>query len=193
VREIHLAQVACECERHAGLHINAEHLAIERLRPDGIPAAPREDGRIIVTEFINYRMPMLRYEVCDHGILHDQPCPCGRPHPLLRTVTGRTADFLVAAGGTRVAGISLIENTLTRYPGVAQLQVVQDEIGRVDLNVVRGKGWDESVADALTLVFRESLGSELSVALHFREAIPQEPNGKYRFAICRVPGVRVGA
>jgi rRNA processing protein Krr1/Pno1 len=33
---------------------------------------------------------------------------------LLQTVTGRTADFLVAADGSRVAGISLIENTLTR-------------------------------------------------------------------------------
>jgi phenylacetate-CoA ligase len=185
--------IACECERHSGLHINAEHAAVEVLRDDGTPCAPGEDGRIIVTEFVNYGMPMLRYEVGDRGVLHDQPCPCGRPHPLLRTVTGRIADFLVAANGSRVAGISLIENTLTRFPGIAQLQVIQEELGRVDLNVVRGKGWDEGVAAALEQVFRESLDGELSVVLHFHDSIPQEPNGKYRFAICRVPGVRVGA
>lgn len=185
--------IACECERHAGLHINAEHVAVEVLRDDGTPCAPGEDGRIIVTELVNYGMPMLRYEVGDRGVLHDQPCPCGRPHPLLRSVTGRTADFLVAADGSRVAGISLIENTLTRYAGIAQLQVIQEEVGRVDLNVVCGKGWDESVADALAQVFRDSLGRELSVVLHVRDSIPPEPNGKYRFAICRVPGERVGA
>lgn len=185
--------IACECERHVGLHINAEHVALEVLRDDGTPCNPGEDGRIVVTEFVNFGMPMLRYEVGDRGVLHDRLCPCGRPHPLLRTVTGRTADFLVAADGSRVAGISLIENTLTRYPGIAQLQVVQEEVGRIDLNVVRAAGWDEAVERALVLVFRESLGGDPSVTLHFRDAIPPEPNGKYRFSICRVPGVRTGA
>ena len=185
--------IACECEQHAGLHINSEHVAVEVLRDDGTPCTPGEDGRIVVTEFVNLGMPMLRYDVGDHGVLHDRPCPCGRPHPLLRTVTGRTADFLVAADGTRVAGISLIENTLTRYPGIVQLQVVQEEVGRVDLNVVRATGWDEAVADALVREFREALGGDPSVILHFRDAIPQDPNGKYRFSICRVPGVRSGA
>jgi phenylacetate-CoA ligase len=185
--------IACECEQHAGLHINSEHVAVEVLRDDGTPCAPGEDGRIVVTEFVNLGMPMLRYDVGDHGVLDDHPCPCGRPHPLLRTVTGRTADFLVAADGSRVAGISLIENTLTRYPGIAQLQVVQEEVGHVDLNVVRAAGWDEAVADALVREFRGALGGDLSVILHFRDAIPQEPTGKYRFSICRVPGLRSGA
>jgi phenylacetate-CoA ligase len=185
--------IACECERHAGLHINAEHVAVEVLRDDGTPCAPGEDGRIVVTEFVNMGMPMLRYEIGDHGVLHGRPCPCGRPHPLLRSVTGRTADFLVAADGSRVAGISLIENTLTRYPGIAQLQVVQEEVGRIDLNVVRAAGWDEAVADELAGVFRDALGGDPSVVLHFRDSIPQERNGKYRFSICRIPGVRSGA
>lgn len=184
--------IACECERHEGLHLNAEHAAVELLRDDGSPCAPGEDGRIVITEFVNLGMPMLRYEVGDHGVLHDRPCPCGRPSPLLRTVTGRTADFLVAADGSRVAGISLIENTLTRYPGIAQLQVVQEVVGRVELNVVRAAGWDEAVAAALTGVFRDSLGGAV-VALRFVDTIPREPNGKYRFSICRVPGVRSGA
>jgi len=184
--------IACECERHAGLHLNAEHAAVELLRDDGSPCSPGEDGRIVVTEFVNLGMPMLRYEVGDRGVLHDRPCPCGRPSPLLRSVTGRTADFLVAADGSRVAGISLIENTLTRYPGIAQLQVVQEVVGRVELNVVRAAGWDESVAAALAGVFRDSLGGA-EVALRFVETIPREANGKYRFSICRVPGVRSGA
>ncbi|MFH1144924.1 MAG: phenylacetate--CoA ligase family protein [Candidatus Eisenbacteria bacterium] len=182
--------IACECERHAGLHVNAEHVALEVLRADGSPCAPGEDGRIVVTEFVNLGMPMLRYEVGDHGALHDAPCPCGRPHALLRSLTGRTADFLVADDGSRVAGISLIENTLTRFPGIAQLQLVQEDIGRLDVNLVRAAGWNEAVAGDLRRAFREALGGDTEITIHFRDAIAQEPNGKYRFSICRVPGLR---
>jgi len=185
--------IASECERHAGLHVNAEHAVIEVLGDDGTPRAPGEDGRIVVTEFVNMGMPMLRYEVGDRGVLDDRLCPCGRPYPLLRTITGRTADFLVAADGSRVAGISLIENTLTRLPGIAQLQVVQDQLDHVALVLVRAPGWSETVADELRNVFRASLGVNLSVTFHFCDSIPPEPNGKYRFSICRVPGVLTGA
>ncbi len=184
--------IACECERREGLHVNAEHLEVEVLRDDGTPCGPAEDGRIVVTEFVNFGMPMLRYEVGDRGAWHGRPCPCGRPSPLLRAVTGRMADFLVAADGSRVAGISLIENTLTRYPGIAQLQVVQEELGRIELRVVRAAGWTEEVAAALLRVFREALGGDPVVAIRFQDAIPPEPNGKYRFSICRVAGVRTG-
>jgi phenylacetate-CoA ligase len=183
--------IACECERHAGLHLNAEHAAVEVLRDDGAPCAPGEDGRIVVTEFVNLGMPMLRYEVGDRGVAAEGACPCGRPSSLLRTVTGRTADFLVAADGSRVAGVSLIERTLTRFPGIKQLQIVQDEADRVALNVVRGPGWDESTAAGLAREMREALGGDPRVTLHFVETIEREPGGKYRFSICRVPGARV--
>lgn len=121
-------------------------------------------------------------------MMHDAPCTCGRPHPLLRAVTGRVADFLIAADGSRVAGISLIENTLTRYRGIGQLQVVQEEISRLVVNLVRAEGWREETADALAKSFRSALGEDLVVELRFVDSIPREPNGKYRFSICRVGG-----
>ncbi len=178
--------IACECERHEGLHINAEHVAVEVLRDDGTACAPGEDGRLVITELVNYGMPMLRYEVGDRGELHDRLCSCGRPHPLLRAVTGRVADFLFAADGSRVAGISLIENTLTRHPGIGQLQIVQDEVSRLTVNLVRAEGWREDTVEALTTFFRDALGADLRLDVTYMDRIPREPNGKYRFSICRV-------
>ncbi len=178
--------IASECERHTGMHVNEEHCWVEILDDEGRECAPGVDGRLVITEFVNEGMPMLRYEVGDRGVWHDKPCSCGRPHRLLRGVTGRVADFLVARDGSRVAGISLIENTLTRYPGVAQLQVVQDARDHLILNLVPGDQWNDETREGMISVFQESLGGGFEVEIMELDSIPREPNGKYRFSICRV-------
>ncbi len=178
--------IACECGVHRGLHVNAEHVHVEFLRDDGTPCAPGEDGRIVVTELINTGMPLLRYEVGDRGVPADRVCPCGRGLPLLERVTGRVADFLLATDGARVAGISLIEQTLTRFAGITQLQLVQEERRRLLANVVPGPGYGEDTAASLAGALRAALGADMQVELRLVERIPQEPSGKYRFSICKV-------
>ncbi len=178
--------IACECEAHAGLHVNSELVAVEALRDDGAPCAPGEPGRIVVTDLVNYGQPLLRYEVGDHGAFAARPCSCGRGLPLLQGLTGRTADFLVAADGALVAGISLIENTLTRLGGIRQMQLVQEERDRLVVHLVRAEGWSDATLDPLTATFRAALGAALRVEVRFVERIPQEPSGKYRFSICRI-------
>ncbi|MFN2371526.1 MAG: phenylacetate--CoA ligase family protein [Candidatus Krumholzibacteriia bacterium] len=178
--------IACECERHQGMHLNAEHAIVEFLRDDGTPCAPGQDGRIVVTELVNRGMPMLRYEVGDRGAPSDRVCPCGRGLPLMEGLSGRTADFLVAADGSKVAGISLIENTLTRYPGIGQLQLVQERPLAVRAHVVRAPGWTDAVGEQLTAQLRAALGEGFAVDIVFVDAIAQEESGKYRFSICRI-------
>ncbi|MEZ4387911.1 MAG: phenylacetate--CoA ligase family protein [Candidatus Krumholzibacteriia bacterium] len=181
--------IGCECEQHRGMHLNSEHTIVEFLRDDGSPCAPGEDGRIVVTELVNLGMPMLRYEVGDRGAPGDGiPCACGRGLPLMTGLTGRTADFLVALDGSRVAGISLIENTLTRFAGLRQMQLVQDEPDRVVANVVKGRSYDADTERQLVAALQGYLGGDgMRVDVVPCERIAQEANGKYRFAICRVP------
>ncbi len=178
--------IACECEQHRGLHLNADHVITEFLRDDGTPCAAGEDGRLVVTELVNLGQPLIRYELGDRGVPSDRACPCGRGLPLMEQVTGRTADFLLAEGGYRVQGISIIENTLTRLPGIRQMQVVQDEPLRLVVNLVPGPGWGDDVRQALVATLREILGAGMAIDIRAGERIPQEANGKYRFTICRV-------
>ncbi|MCP4570868.1 MAG: phenylacetate--CoA ligase family protein [bacterium] len=178
--------IACECERHEGMHLNAEHSIVEFLRDDGSPCAAGEDGRIVVTELVNRGMPMIRYEVGDRGAPSDRVCPCGRGLPMMEGLSGRTADFLRAADGSQVAGISLIENTLTRFPGIRQLQLVQERELAVDVNLVPGEGYGPETADRLTDSLRDALGADFAVELKIVERISQERSGKYRFSICRL-------
>jgi phenylacetate-CoA ligase len=179
--------IACECEEARGLHVNADHLFVEFLKPDGRPAGPGEEGRIVVTDLMNRGMPMLRYEVGDMAVTSDRSCPCGRSWPLIERVTGRTADFLVRADGSLAAGVSLVERTLTAIPGLAQLQIVQDVPGAVRLNVVPDDQYGPAAEKRLVQEIKRVLGPEMRVAVNRRPRLDQERNGKYRFAICRVP------
>jgi phenylacetate-CoA ligase len=179
--------IACQCEQHGAFHLNHEHCAVEFLRDDDSPCAAGEEGRIVVTEFVNYGMPMLRYEVGDRGVRGTDDCPCGRPMPTMDRLTGRTADFLVALDGSRVAGISLIENTLTHFAGIKQMQIVQDARDHLVLHLVPAAGFDASVEAALTATFRRHLGAEMAIEIVQVPALTQDPSGKYRFSICRIP------
>lgn len=178
--------IACECERHQGMHLNVEHLYIEFLNERQQPAQPGETAEIVVTDFYNLAMPLIRYRVGDSGVYSERSCPCGRGAPMLDEVVGRMADFLKRRDGSRVAGVSLVERTLTAIPGLAQLQLVQTDIDCITVNLVCGPGYTEDSARQLLDELRQVFGDDLRVELAFLEQIPKETSGKYRFAKCLV-------
>lgn len=178
--------IACECERHEGMHLNIEHLFIEFLREDGTPAANGEPGRIVITDLLNLAMPLIRYQVEDVGVPTDRRCSCGRGLPLMEGVAGRVADFLIRPDGSRVAGISLIENTLTRLPGIDQMQIVQEDYQEIVLRLVRGDEYTAEVESRLVEYFRSVFGQEAKIQVVPVEQLPPEQSGKFRFSICRI-------
>ncbi len=80
--------LACECEFHSGLHVFSDIRLVEVVR-NGLPARPSEEGAIVVTDLLNYGMPLIRYEIGDVGAWAEGPCACGRAFPRLREITGR--------------------------------------------------------------------------------------------------------
>jgi phenylacetate-CoA ligase len=178
--------IACECERHQGLHLSIEHLYVEFLRPDGTPAAPGEEGAIVITDLFNRGMPFIRYRIEDVGVPSDRCCPCGRGLPLMQRVVGRVADYLRRRDGSMVAGVSLVERTLTAIPGLEQLQVVQSSFDDIVLNVVRAPDFNPATEQALLTEFRSVFGPGITIRAEYMERIPQERSGKYRFSICRI-------
>jgi phenylacetate-CoA ligase len=181
--------IACECERHAGLHLNIDHLYVEFLREDGSPAAPGEPATLVVTDLINVGMPLIRYKLEDMAVQASQPCACGRGLPMIQGVVGRTADFLIRADGSLVAGVSLIERTLTAIPGIEQMQIVQQSPHEITLHIVRMEGYDRRSEEGLLEEFRHVFGSTCRTAISYSDRIPQHASGKYRFAICNAEAV----
>ena len=178
--------IASECERHEGMHLNIEHLFIEFIKEDGSPAGPGEMGRIIVTDLMNRAMPFIRYQVEDMGVFSIRRCSCGRGLPLMDRVIGRTADFLIRRDGSRVAGVSLIENTLTKIPGIDQMQIVQEKLDQIMLKIVTGKSFTSDTQKALVKYFQGLFGDDVTIEIDKVNLIEPEKSGKYRFSICKV-------
>jgi phenylacetate-CoA ligase len=178
--------IACECERHEGFHLNIEHLYIEFLRADGSAAAPGEEGTIVITDLLNRGMPLLRYRIEDVGVPSTRQCPCGRGLPLMERVTGRVADYLKRRDGSLVAGVSLVERTLTAIPGIEQLQIVQPAADHIVLNIVRARDFGEDTERALLREFHSVFGEGIKFQPQYVAHIAQERSGKYRFSICRI-------
>ena len=178
--------IGCECEQHNGLHLNSDHVVVEFLKEDSTEAAPGEDGAIVVTDLINRGMPLIRYRVEDMGVPSARTCPCGRGLPLMERVTGRQADFLKRLDGSMVAGVSLVERTLTAIPGIEQMQLVQNELQHLCVNMVKDRGFDRAAEERLRNELRTVFGAGVTVEIREVSGLDQTRSGKYRFAICNV-------
>jgi len=178
--------IASECERHEGLHLNIEHLVIEFLNNDGGDAAPGKEGSIVITDLINDAMPFIRYQIEDVGVPSGHECSCGRGMPLMERVVGRVADFLVRRDGSLVAGVSLIERTLLKTNGLNQMQIIQEQLDRIHLNLVRSDKFVLDDEKFLKTELQEVFGRETVIDVDYVESISAEPSGKYRFSICNV-------
>lgn len=178
--------IAAECEEHSGYHVTSEHLIVEILDETGRACAPGEVGRVIVTDLQNHGMPLIRYEVGDLAAWSRTPCPCGRGLPTLERIVGRQADCLKRTDGSLVAGVSLVERTLLAISGLAQLQLVQESPKQLVAHAVLSASAlpNESLRQLKAALARD-MGEDIAIEVSSVDRIPQEKNGKYRFAIRR--------
>ena len=178
--------IASECEYHNGFHLNINDVYVEFINIDGLPCKAGEQGKIVITDLNNYAMPLIRYSVEDVGVPSDRVCKCGRGLPIMESVVGRVADFLKRVDGTLVAGVSLVERTLTAVAGVEQMQLVQNKLEEVVVYIVKSGRCDKAIMADLTTEFESALGKNMKIIYKFVEVIPQEKTGKYRFSICNI-------
>ncbi len=178
--------IACECEKHAGLHVNADGVYIELLRPDGTPTDPGEPGMVVVTDLVNRAMPMIRYQVGDMATWAGHQCSCGRTLPLLESIEGRVADYVVTSSGEYISGISLTENFAILVPGIVQLQIIQEAVDRFTFKIVKAPDFEQNSLDKIQSLVAERFGPDVSFQCEYVDQIAPEPSGKYRFCISKV-------
>jgi phenylacetate-CoA ligase len=97
--ELYGPGVAVECDRQDGLHIWSDEFLIETIDPDTqevLPPGTR--GEMVFTMLTREAMPLLRYRTKDLAIINWQKCACGRSHPRVMRIRGRSDDMLIVGG-----------------------------------------------------------------------------------------------
>lgn len=182
--------IASECEQHDGLHVMAEGLSVEVVK-NGRHAAPGEVGELIVTDLLNDPMPLIRYRVGDAACWKIGQCACGRGLPRLDRIAGRVTDFLVGADGRLCSGAVLTVAMVARRPSLGQVQILQNERGKVVYRVATEDGKRISAEDRQFLIDQtaEYLGKETQIEFEFVGVIPHEASGKFIFSKSTVSNV----
>jgi phenylacetate-CoA ligase len=120
--------IATECDRHAGLHVLEDQVQLEVVDDEYRPVTPGEPGsRLLLTNLFNRTQPLIRYELNDLLTVSPDPCPCGRPFPLLRTVGGRSDDVLelpATVGGTLKIHPLTLRSPLAGVGGLSEYRVI---------------------------------------------------------------------
>ena len=109
--------VAVECECKDGLHLWSDYFLAEIIDPEsGEKLSPGEKGELVLTTLKKEAMPILRYRTRDITSLDEEKCACGRTHPRISKIFGRTDDMIIIRG-TNVFP-SQVEDVLMKIPGL---------------------------------------------------------------------------
>ena len=162
------------------LTVNYPSIYVELLKLDSnSPVEPGEMGRVVVTDFFNYAMPLIRYDVGDLAISSDK---VGRIRTL-SCLNGRKADCVYSTDGkiisaVAISGITEVFDTIVKY------QLIQRSKTDFEFHYV-GK-IDKGVLQDLSMRLHTALGSDANIKYMVEQDIPLEKNGKAKTTVYSV-------
>jgi phenylacetate-CoA ligase len=161
---------------------------LEIVDPEGRHLSPGEEGDILVTNLHNYTMPLIRYRIGDLGIMQQGACPCGRPHPLLKAVTGRSGASFRLADGTMISPTFFIHfiGVVHNDGGIARFQIAQRAYDRIVVRLVPKAGFDLAKwpkRERLVKDIRKVMGDPCRVDFEIVADIPKTPTGKHLYTV----------
>jgi phenylacetate-CoA ligase len=177
--------IAFECRNHNGFHVDIGNVVLEIVE-NGKVADIGQPGDIVLTDLHNLGMPFIRNRIGDRGRLCREPCDCGNPLPLLKSLDGRITDTIYRPDGSRVDGCVLAD-LFTDIKPIRLVQIVQNRLEEIDVNVVVSDGYCKADEAQLLNRIREFMGPQPGISLHVVPDIPRNANsGKYQEFVCRI-------
>lgn len=180
---IETGPIAWECERQQGFHVHGDRVIVELLDDDGRPARA---GRVVCTVLWRRAFPLIRYALGDLAEWSDEPCPCGRPYPLLKSLSGRATDLVALPDGSRVSSVTL-RAALFGKPGIEQFQLVQDTPTAFRLRVVARDSFAADIERSLVGDFHRQFAGGFALRVERVRDLPVAPGEKFRPVVLLKP------
>jgi phenylacetate-CoA ligase len=193
--------MAAECPEKSGMHVWSDHLLVECIDPETCEPVPDgAAGELVWTSLTSDSTAMIRYRSHDISALTWEPCPCGRTHPRIGRITGRSDDALSIGG--LVVFPSQIEEVLVRFPEVANnfCMVVEavTNLDRLTVQVEVGglaeltREERDKLSQRILAGIKATVGVSPRVELHEPFALPRITTGQGKSACHRVDDRRRG-
>ena len=157
-----------ECHVQKGIHVWADMFLTEVIDPKtGKPVPEGETGELVFTTLHKYALPLIRYRIGDLSIMTSEPCECGRTHPRILRILGRTDDMLIIRGINVFP--SQVESVLMKIPEVGDhWEIIVDRKGPLDMMTVRVEltetGFSDKIGDLMKL--KKKVSKELKGVLN---------------------------
>ncbi|MFN3383954.1 MAG: phenylacetate--CoA ligase family protein [Archaeoglobaceae archaeon] len=121
-----------ECIEREGLHIWADHFLIEVIDPKtGERVDEAERGELVVTTLSKEAMPLIRWRTGDITVMETEKCNCGRTHPRIMRILGRSDDMLIVRGVNVFP--SQVEHVLMQIPELGEhYMIILDRVENLD-------------------------------------------------------------
>ena len=176
--------IAWECEK-GSMHLQSDFAIAEIVDSRGDPAKPGEIGEIVVTPLWGRAMPLIRYRLGDR-VAFGGKCRCGRGLPVLRSIEGRSDDFIVLPSGRLRSARSI--NLMDDITGMLNYQIMQE---RPDLFVFRfvpdDRGLTQEMRDEVVRRIRRGcLDEQVAVEFVSVDSIQKGRTGKIATVVSKV-------
>lgn len=171
-------EVAWECEKHEGYHINEDEVIVEVLQ-NGKPAAPGVIGNIVLTDLRNTVMPLIRYQLYDKGILIEKKCSCGRTFSLMKPCAGRSSEHIILPDG-EVLSPYLFTTNIEKIDRLLQYQIVQVTKEKILVRVITDDENFNRIAVELRKIIYNITNHLMEIEVQQHTKIDIEENGKFK-------------
>lgn len=171
-----VGHIAFRCPEQGKLHVQSETIRVEILDDNGVPCAPGQQGRVVVTPLHNFATPLIRYELGDYAT-PGEPCACGRSLPVIEKVLGRVRNLLHTPDGNTLWPVGFA--VLQTVAPVLQSQWIQTQLDTIQLRLVLERPLNARESEEVTQCVRRILGYPFKVEIMHVDQIARGPTGKF--------------
>ena len=137
-----------------------------------------ECGEIVVTGFIEYGLPFIRYKTGDLAVYGGET---EYGETILTKLLGRNVDFIYNKEGEKIFLVGFVfGGHIKAFNHILSWQIHQSEKGKVTLLVVKGNGYDENVEAEVVRLFDSK---DIEVTIQYVTKIEKTKRGKQKFLI----------
>ena len=184
-----VGMIASECDQHSGLHFHPAGCLVEFAYAGMTPDGPMH--HLLITDLLNYGMPLIRYDTGDCVVVEETPCPCGRWFPKVKSVLGRAMDNFLLPDGREVPGITMATRMVDMKSALRHVTQVQFVQKTVDHLLVRyaAEGSEADIQlelSRLSDVVKDVLSNHPNLTFTRVPEIVRERSGKMRLCISEV-------